>query len=125
MQLSLIHERIEDAMDEVIRVCGGRKKFACDLWPDKPQRDAHNLLDACLNPERREKFSPSQLMYILKRGKAESCHAFMNYFAAECGYECTPISTELQEDRLITVVEESSKALASALATLQQLKAKQ
>ena len=45
-----------------------RKAFATDLWPHKAQRDAHNLLDACLNPDRREKFSPGAVVYIARRG---------------------------------------------------------
>ena len=86
LQSALFHERIEDALDEVIRNAGGRKAIAVDLWPDKPQRDAHNLIDHCLSPDRREKFSPSQLLYIAKRGKEVGCHAVMNYMASECGY---------------------------------------
>lgn len=121
MQSALFHERIEDALDEVIRVCGGRKKFACDLWPDKPARDAHNLLDACLNPERRERFSPSQVLFIARRGHEAGCHAFMSYFAQECGYEAKPITKAEEVDRLTTVVEQSTKTLASALATLERL----
>ena len=42
MQHALFHERIEDAIDEVVRQCGGRKKLACEMWPDKPAREAHN-----------------------------------------------------------------------------------
>ena len=91
MQNALFHERIEDAADEVCRAIGGRKKMAGELWPDKPQREAHNLIDACLNPDRRERFSPSQLLYIAKR------------------------------DRLATVVEQSAKTLATALASLERL----
>lgn len=121
MQSALFHERVEDAIDEVIRVCGGRKKFACEMWPDKPARDAHNLLDACLNPDRREKFSPSQVLYVARRGQEANCHALMTYFARECGYEVKPITKEAEVDRLTSVVESSAKTLANALATLERI----
>lgn len=124
MQTALFHERIEDAIDEVIRVCGGRKKFACEMWPDKPQRDAHNLLDACLNAERREKLSPAQVLYVARRGHEVGCHALMQYLAQECGYEIKPISKDMEVDRLTSVVEQSTKTLASALATLERLQRK-
>lgn len=121
MQTALFHDRVEDAIDEVIRACGGRKQFACEMWPDKPQRDAHNLLDACLNPERREKFSPTQVMYILKRGRDVGCHAFMHYFGQECGYEVRPIQKDAEVNRLTDVVEQSTKTLAAALAQLERM----
>ena len=82
----LFHERIEDAIDEVIRGAGGRKKVAVELWPDKPAREAHNLLDACMNPERRERFAPSQVLWFAQRGRQIGCHAVIMFMARECGY---------------------------------------
>lgn len=120
-QADLFHERIEEAMEEVIRAIGGRKAFAVELWPDKAPRDAHNLIDACLNPDRREKFSPSQILLIAKRGASVGCHALLYFMARECGYDVTPINPKKEVDRLTTVVEQSTKTLAVALATLERL----
>lgn len=97
-QEALFHERIEEALDEVIKACGGRKRFAAEMWPDKPARDAHNLLDACLNPERRERLSPAQVIYVMQRGRAKGCHAVMRYVARECGYE-EPKAIEPEDQR--------------------------
>lgn len=85
-QEQLFFDRMEDALAAVIDQCGGRKKFASEMFPDKPLRDAHNLLDAMLNPERREKFSPEQVLYVAKRGREVGCHAVMLYQAREAGY---------------------------------------
>ena len=123
MQGSLFHERFEDALDEVIRVCGGRKAFAVEMWPDKPARDAHNLLDACLNPERRERFSPTQVMYIARRGADAGCHAVMQFLGRELGYDIKPVTKAEEADRLTTVVEQSAKTLAAALASLERIRA--
>lgn len=96
-QRALFHERIEQAIDEVITACGGRKRFAGEMWPEKSQRDAHNLLDACLNPERREKLSPDQILYVLKRGRAANCHALMRFVNRASGYaEPQPVDSEDQ-----------------------------
>ena len=122
MQSALFHERIEDALDEVIRCCGGRKPFACQMWPDKPAREAHNLIDACLNPERRERLSPTQVLYVAQRGREVGCHAVMDYFARECGYEVKPVTPADEVDRLTSVVEASTRTLSLALATLERLK---
>jgi hypothetical protein len=122
MQNALFHDRIEDAIDEVCRAAGGRKKVACELWPDKPARDAHNLLDACLNQERRERLTPSQLLFVARRGREVGCHALMTHFDHECGYESRPVDREAQRDRVVEVISESTKTLAAALATLERLK---
>lgn len=100
-QEALFFDRLEDALAAVIDRCGGRKKFAGEMFPHKPLRDAHNLLDAMLNPERREKFSPAQVVYVSKRGREAGCHAVMQYLAREAGYtDPQPIDPEDQEAEL-------------------------
>ncbi len=117
MQTALFHERFEDALDEVMRCCGGRKKVAIELWGKvKSERDAHNLMDACLNPERRERFSPEQVLYILKRGREVGCHAAMHYLNSEAGYApAQPIEPEdeiakLQREFIESVKEQGRRA---------------
>lgn len=103
-QQPLFCERIEDALGSVINACGGRKKFASEMWPNKPQRDAHNLLDACLNPERREKFAPHDLIYIMSRGAQAGCHDAINYICEQCGY--TRPAPLVPEDELTKLLRE-------------------
>jgi hypothetical protein len=121
-QPALFHERIEDALSEVINACGGRKKFACQMWPNKPARDAHNLIDACLNPERREKFGPDDLLYILKRGRDVGCHSGMRFLNAECGY-LAPVAANPEDEKaaLQRQMIEASKVLANSLDRLERL----
>jgi hypothetical protein len=100
-QEALFFERIEDALSAVIDACGGRKRFSALLMPDKPMRDAHNLLDAMLNPERRERFTPSQLVFVAKAGREAGCHAVMQFLAREAGYaEPVPADPEDQNAEL-------------------------
>lgn len=122
LQNSLFHERIEDAIASVIDRCGGRKVFACDMYPDKPQRDAHNLVDACLNPERREKFAPSQLMYIMKRGRQVGCHDLALFMARDAGYaDPVPIEPEDEVAKLQRDFVEATKALGQMAARIEQI----
>ena len=115
LQQALFHERIEDALLAVIQACGGRKTFAVEMFGEtKSQRDAHNLLDAMLNPERRERFSPEQLMYVARRGRAVGCHAVMEYLARDVGYTCEPIEPEDQ-------VAELQREFVTAVERLQQI----
>ena len=97
-QQTLFHERIEDAIAAVIDACGGRKTIASELWPDKPVRDAHNRLDACLNPGKNDKLDPSQIVYIAKRGRQAGCHLLMTYLMRECGY-ADPVPLEPEDER--------------------------
>lgn len=114
-QDQLFFDRVEDALAAVVDQCGGRKKFAGEMFPDKPPRDAHNLLDAMLNPERREKFSPEQVLYVAKRGREVGCHAVMLYLAREAGYaDPVPINPADREAEL-------QQQFIDAVATLQGL----
>lgn len=95
-QEPLFFERLEDALGAVIDRCGGRKKFAAEMYPNKPPRDAHNLLDAMLNPERREKFSPADVVYVARRGREAGCHAVMLFIARDAGY-ADPVPIDPQD----------------------------
>lgn len=86
-QDDLFCERFEDAADAVCRALGGRKRVAQDLWPTKPARDAHNRLDACLNPDRPEKLAPHEVLFLARRGRDVGCHVLVHFIADECGYE--------------------------------------
>jgi hypothetical protein len=94
----LFHERIEDAMLAVIDRCGGRKRFAAEMFPDRSVADAHHHLNACLNPEKRERFNPDQLLYIARRGREVGCHAVLMFMARELGY-CDPVPIEPEDER--------------------------
>jgi hypothetical protein len=122
-QLSLsIYERVEEALAEVINECGGRKRFAAEMWPNKPQRDAHNLLDACLNPERREKFAPHDLVYILRRGRAVGCDVAMDFVADACGYtRPIPVNPEDEKAKLQREVVEAARTLERSIDRLERL----
>jgi hypothetical protein len=121
-QDSLFHERVEDAAAAVIDRCGGRKKFAAEMWPDRSVGDAHNLLNACLNPEKRERFSPDQLLYILRKGRAVGCHTLITFMAREAGYtDPQPIEPEDERAKLQREYVEAAKAMGRMAERIEQL----
>lgn len=121
MQARLFYESIDDALGEVVRRCGGRKRFAAEMWPDKSVRDAHNLLDACLNPDRREHLTPEQMLYVARRGHAAGCHALMEYLAAECGYSVTPVEPQDEMAALQREFITAAETMAAMAARIEHL----
>ena len=117
----LFCESIEEAIDEVVKACSGRKAFACELWPSLPVREAHNRLDACLNPERREKFSPHDLLYILKRGRAAGCHSLMLFMAGETAYRVEPIEPEDERAKLQRAFADAVRVQAQLVERMERL----
>lgn len=97
----LFCESVEEAIDEVCKANGGRKKTAVELWPSSGVREAHNRMDACLNPERREKFDPQEIVWFITLGRRISCHSLMRYLSQQGSYvEPQPIEPEDEKARL-------------------------
>lgn len=118
---SLFVDSIEEAIAEVARVCGGRKAFAASMWPSLPVREAHNRFDACLNPERREHFHPSDLIFIAKAGREAGCHSLMLFLAREAGYaDPQPVEPEDERARLQREFVQAQRAMAQLAARMER-----
>lgn len=112
----------EDALRAAVQALGGAKKVGSILWPDKgPDAAGRHLMD-CINPGRAEKMEMTQMMVILRMAKEQGHHAPMTWLAAEIGYDVHPVTRAEEVDRLTTVVEQSTKTLASALQQLERLR---
>lgn len=123
MQADLpFYESPEDALRAAIQALGGSKKVGVLLWPDKGVDNASRLLMDCLNTSRAEKLDVSQVMRVLSLAKDAGVHAPFAWMAGTIGYDVTPVTRAEEVDRLTTVVEQSSKTLAQALATLERLR---
>lgn len=116
------YEGVESALVGCVQALGGAKTVGAALWPDKSIEDARTLMLNCINPGRKEKLDYTQLMWIFREAKRVGFHAGFQWFARDCEYEARPVSSEEEKDRLTTVVEQSTKTLASALATLERLR---
>lgn len=100
MQLGLMHESINDALREVVQACGGHKAVGAEMRPELPVDQAAGWVRDCLNPDRREKFSPEQVVFLLRKGRAVGSHAGINYLAREAGYaDPQPVEPESEVAR--------------------------
>ena len=114
-------EGLEQALNSAIEHLGGAKAVGVKLWPAKiPDAARTRLLDS-LNPSRPERLSPAEVVFILRLAREAGLHAAMQWLAAELGYEVKPITRAEEVDRVASVIEESSRTLAAAMATLERL----
>lgn len=69
MQMSLHHESITDALREVVQSAGGAKKVGALMFPDMPTEHAASRVRDCLNADRRERFTPDQVLMLIRIGR--------------------------------------------------------
>lgn len=111
----------EDALRAAVQALGGAKQVGARLWPDKTPDNAGRLLLDCLNPSRSEKLDLGQTMRLLGWAKEAGVHGPMAWICGEIGYDARPITKAEEVDRVTTVIEQSTKTLAAALATFERL----
>lgn len=122
MQADLpFYESPEDAVRAAVQALGGAKKVGSMLWTDKGPDAAGRLLLDCINPGRHEKLDLSQVMLILSMAKDIGVHSPFAWIAGQVGYDCNPITRAEEIDRVTTVIEQSTKTLAAALAAMERI----
>lgn len=120
--MQLIHESITDALREVIQAAGGYKKVGAMMFTDIPPDHAAGKVRDCLNIDRRERFTPDQVMMIARLGRQVGCHALINHMARECGYsDPAPIEPEDEVARLQREFIEASKALTAMASRIEHI----
>ena len=125
MQLSLHHESITDALREVIQAAGGAKVVGSKMFPDMTVDHAAGRIRDCLNHDRRERFTPEQVMMILRIGHSVGCHAAMAFMAREAGYaDPQPVEPEDEVARLQREYVEATKALLGMASKIDALQSR-
>lgn len=124
MQMPLIVETLDEAVQATVMALGGYKRVASELWPELAVDAAGRRLSDCLNPDRREHLSPQQLMLIRRKARQAGVHVLAVFEARDAGYQ-DPVPMEpederarLQRDYIAAV--KALGAIASKLDTLQQ-----
>lgn len=102
MQLEIgeCFESINDALQAAVTALGGYKKVGPALRPELPIDQAAGWLRDCLNPARREKLAPEQVMLILRKAREAGYHAAMHFVAFDTGYKATPVDPKTQQSEL-------------------------
>jgi hypothetical protein len=85
-QQTLIFDDVLDALGEVVRALGGPKSVGPAMRPELPADQAAQWMRDCLNANRRERFDPAQVVWILRKGREATCHAAINFLCDEAGY---------------------------------------
>lgn len=112
MQMSLIHESINDAIREAVQAIGGYKKLGTLMFPDLPADQSAGRVRDCLNADRREHFTPEQMLMIARLAKSAGNNAIMEFFAIELGY-LKPVAVDPDDEiaRLQREFVEATKSL--------------
>jgi hypothetical protein len=102
MQLEIgeCFENVNDALQAAVKALGGYKKVGPKLKPELGDEGAGNWLRDCLNPGRREKLSPEQVVWLLRTSREAGYHAAMAFVAFDTGYKATPVDPQTQESEL-------------------------
>lgn len=102
MQLEIgeCFESINDALQAAVTALGGFKKVGPALRPELPTDQAAGWLRDCLNPTRRERLAPEQMMLVLRMAREAGYHAAMQFVAFDTGYKATPVDPQTLEAEL-------------------------
>lgn len=118
MQIDMFHEDIYDALRDVVRALGGIKKVGPMLFPGK-NGHADTYLKDCLNPDRRETLDPSEVLTLLKWGRAVGCDSAMNYICDQASYKrpeaMNPVDQRAELQRLFIESVKYQKQIADRL----------
>lgn len=121
-QPALFHESITDALRDIVKHLGGVKKVGSEMRPDLTIDNSGRWLSDCLNDDSREKLSPDQVLYLLKRGREIGSHEAMQFIATECGYATPqPIEPEDEKASLMRQYIETAKALGKMASRIESL----
>ena len=94
-QQPLFFEDVYEALRHLVQSCGGAKQVGHAIYPAKPVDQAATALLDTLNPNRREKLDPEQLIQLLAIGRQQDCHSAVHFIARSLGYsEPHPIDPE-------------------------------
>lgn len=125
MQLSLHHESMADALREVIQAVGGPKAVGERMFPDMPIDHAASRIRDCLNSDRRDRFTPEQVLMILRMGHQCGCHSGMVFIARDLGYaDPVPVEPEDEVARLQREFVEASKSLMTMANKIERMQSR-
>lgn len=108
-QDALFVEDINDALRDAVRALGGTKEVGRQLRPDLTADAAGAWLKDCLNPTRRERLDPGQVLWLIREGRRIGCHSVLWFICDDAGYVRPPAiepkdeAAELQRQAIAAV----------------------
>lgn len=121
-QPPLFCDSVYDALGAMVVCLGGPKRVGARLWPDKSARDAGKLLKDCLNPNRKEKLDPAQVVLLFRWSREAGFHVAKHWLDAETGYvPSAPLTAQDEQSQLVAVIETAGATLQNALNALDRI----
>jgi hypothetical protein len=119
----MTYETLNDALIDCVKACGGSKVVGAALWPAKGVEVAQRQLLACLNPDRNEKLSPDELLFVLTMARDKGCHVGMQHIASVASYaQPVPVTKEDAADQLKREFIAATNKLAAMAEQIQRLR---
>ncbi len=120
--MTIVHDSMADALREVIQNAGGYKAIGLLFWPEMSVEQAAGNVRDRLNPGRRERFTPEQVLCIMRLGRKAGCHALAEYMALEAGYSVpVPVDPHDEIARLRRECIEAARTQSEKLAQIELL----
>lgn len=85
-QIPLFVDDYYDAVRATVEALGGYKRVGHDMRPDLSVDAAGRWLADCVNPDKREKLSLTELAYIRKTARQSGVHILTAFEAQDAGY---------------------------------------
>lgn len=121
-QLSFFEPQLTDVLADMVTALGGAKKVGCKLRPDMEPDAAQRWLNSCLDPKRREKFDPDDLLRLLKAGRHINCHVLKHFLDDAAGYHRSdPKSVAEEKDDCLREIRANQERLEQQFRRLGQL----
>lgn len=123
MQLEMgeFYESVNEALRSAVNGLGGFKKVGPLMRPELTVDTAAGWLRDCLNPDRREKLSPEQVMFIIREAGKANIHSLMSFIAFDTGYKATPVAPQTREAELQQKFVDAVEGLAAIQSQLQRV----
>lgn len=121
-------ETFNQALIDCVKAAGGSAIVGKKVFPEKSPEAAQRALLDCLNEDRAAKFSPEQVMLVLRLARAKGFHGGIGFILADLGYAPTspvePKDEAAELQRQLAELLGGAERLAERLGRLQpQLRA--
>jgi hypothetical protein len=122
MEIGEFFESVNDALKAIVTALGGPKRVGMRMRPELNEDSAKDWVKHCLTPDRREKFSPEQVLWLLREARVIGFHAGMDFIACDVGYKAQPVDVEQQVQSLEETIAQGLQTLNAQMASLTRIK---
>jgi len=124
MQLEIgeFFDSFDDALRAVVKALGGYKAVGVRMRPELPMEQAKDWVRHCLDASRRERFTPDQVLWLLREARQVGFHAAMDFLAADTGYQASPVDVQAQVQSIEASIASTLEDLNRRVAHLTKLR---